>query len=277
MRFTRFAIHYSFTSTVTSSWTVVTMQYCSFNSESGTNVKQSCDHASFRHWMRNTYTKYFLIRNYHFITTPTKLTMTEPTTSLAPWKLHNRLVDIVRSDASPILDIIPSYNTLQFSYNKTENTIALHMGVYGDSEILAHPNGTVSKRVIRDSKIRKAGTVLEVSKPMSGQYRAVAPFGWSETLQYGISTPMSAPTHALVLMYMHIWALKTDKKGIDLPIPGYQSLHGALGLIRKTVETELMLPVGQRKIPAEVLAGYQTDAVDRYRLLEKKGIEEGKS
>jgi hypothetical protein len=257
----------------------LTTQCCSFNSASGTNVEQSSDHASFRHWKRSTYIKHLLIRNYHSLTTPTNLTMTEPTTSLAPWKLHNRLVDIVRSDASPILDLISSYCTLRFSYNKTENSIALHMGVYGDSEILAHSNGTVSKRVIRDSKIRKAGTVLEVSKPMSGQYRAVAPFGWSETLQYGTSTPMSAPTHALALMYMHIWTLKTDKKGIDLPIPGYQSLHGALGLIQNAVETELMLPVGQRKIPAAVLGGYQTatDARDRYHLLEKKGFEEEKS
>jgi hypothetical protein len=227
--------------------------------------------------MRNTYIEYFLIRNYHYLTTPTKINMTEPTTSLAPWKIHNRLVDIVRSDASPILDLIPSYCTLRFSYNKTENSIALHMGEYGDSEILAHPNGTVLKRVIRDSKIRKAGTVLEVNKPMGGQYRAVAPFCWSETIKYGISTPMSAPTHALVLMYMHIWALKTDKKGLDLPMPGYQSLYGALSLIRNAVETDLMLPVGQRKIPVEVLGGYQTDAVDRYHLFKKRGSEEEES
>jgi hypothetical protein len=253
-----------------------TMPYCSFNSESGTNGEQSSDYASFRHWKRSTYIKHLLIRNYHSLTTLTNLTMTEPTTSLAPWKLHNRLVDIVRSDASPILDLIPSYDTFRFSYNETKNTIALHMGEYGDSEILAHPNGTVSKRVIRNSKIRKAGTLLEVNKPMGGQYRAVAPFAWSETLQYGINTPMTVPTHALVLMYMHIWALKTDKKGIDLPIPGYQSLYDALGLIRNAVETELMLPVGQRKIPAAVLGGYQTatDVRDGYHLLKKKGFEE---
>ena len=89
-------------------------------------------------------------------------------TSLASWELHNRFVDIVRSDVSPTLDLIPSYNTLEFDYNETENTVALRMGEYGDSEILAHSNGSVSKRVVRDSKIRKAGTVLEVNRPMSG-------------------------------------------------------------------------------------------------------------
>jgi len=187
--------------------------------------------------------------------------MTE-STSLAPWKLHNRFVDIVRSDVSPILDLIPSYNTLEFDCNSTENTVALHLGEYGDSEILAHPNGSVSKRVVRDSKIRRAGTVLEVNRPMSGQFKAVAPFGWSETLQQGITTPMTAPAHALVLMYMHIWVLKTNKEDVGLPIPMYQSLFDALVLIRNALDTELVLPVGQRKVPAEVLAAYQEGVVD---------------
>ncbi|KAI4611851.1 uncharacterized protein J4E87_010353 [Alternaria ethzedia] len=198
-----------------------------------------------------------------------KLTMTE-STSLAPWKLHNRFVDIVRSDVSPILDLIPSYNTLEFDYNATENTVALRMGEYGDSEILAHSNGSVSKRVVRDSKIRKAGTVLEVNRPMSGQFKAIAPFGWSETMQQGISTPMSAPVHALVLMYMHIWVLKTSKEDVELPIPRYQSLYDALVLIRNALDTELVLPFGQRKVPAEVLAAYQSGAVDRSQPVEEE-------
>ncbi|KAI4945825.1 hypothetical protein J4E91_007739 [Alternaria rosae] len=83
-------------------------------------------------------------------------------TSLASWKLHSRFVDIVRSDASLILDLISSYHTLEYDYIETENIIALRMGKYGDSEILARLNGSVSKRVIRDSNIRKAGTVLAV-------------------------------------------------------------------------------------------------------------------
>jgi len=198
--------------------------------------------------------------------------MTE-STSLASWKLHNRFVDIVRSDVSPILDLIPSYNTLEFDYNATENTVALRMGEYGDSEILAHPNGSVSKRVVRDSKICKAGTVLEVNRPMSGQFKAVAPFGWSETMQQGITTPMSAQAHALVLMYMHIWVLKTNKEVVDLPIPRYQSLYDALVLIRNALDTELVLPVGQRKVPAEVLAAYQDGAVGD-QPVKKEDVEE---
>ena len=97
---------------------------------------------------------------------------------------------------------------------------------------------------------------------MSGQIKAVAPIGWSETVKQGITTPMSAPAHALVLMYMHIWVLKTNKKDIDLLIPRYQSLYDALNSIRNALDTELVLPVGQRKVPAEVLAAYQSGAVD---------------
>jgi hypothetical protein len=66
--------------------------------------------------------------------------MTESTTSsLVPWKIHNRFLDIVRSDASPILNVIPSYDTLRFEYNEAEKTVALRIGEYGDNEILAHP------------------------------------------------------------------------------------------------------------------------------------------
>jgi hypothetical protein len=199
--------------------------------------------------------------------------MTEPTTSsLAPWKIHNRFVDIVRSDASPILNLIPSYDTLRFEYNAAENTVALRMGEYGDSEIIAHPNGSVSKRVIRGSKIRTVGTTMEVKRPMGAQFKAVAPLAWSETLQEGMSTPMGARTHALVLMYMHIWALKMDKQGVDLPVPGYQSLYDALILLRSALETEKMLPVGQRKIPADVVTAYQSGTVDK-----DKADEEGAS
>jgi len=216
-------------------------------------------------------TKHLLPNNYSYSHRQSALTMAE-STSLASWKLHNRFVDIVRSDVSPILDLIPSYNTLEFDYNATENTVALRMGEYGDSEILAHPNGSVSKRVVRDSKIRKVGTVLEVNRPMSGQFKAVAPFGWSETMLQGITTPMSAPAHALVLMYMHIWVLKTNKKDVELPIPRYQSLYDALVLIRNALDTELVLPVGQRKVPAEVLAAYQNGAVGD-RPVEKEDVE----
>ncbi|KAI4606322.1 hypothetical protein J4E83_010130 [Alternaria metachromatica] len=222
-------------------------------------------------WVGVDRTKHLLLSNYPYSHRQSKLTMAE-STSLASWKLHNRFVDIVRSDASPILDLTPSYNTLEFDHNATENTVALRMGEYGDSEILAHSNGAVSKRVVRDSKIRKAGTVLEVNRPMSGQFKAVAPFGWSETMQQGITTPMSAPAHALVLMYMHIWVLKTNKEVVDLPIPRYQSLYDALVLIRNALDMELVLPVGQRKVPAEVLAAYRNGVVDD-QSVEKEDVE----
>jgi hypothetical protein len=204
--------------------------------------------------------------------------MTQSTMSfLVPWNIHDRFVDIVRSDASPILDLIPSYDTLRFEYNEAESTVVLRMGEYGDSKILAHPNGSVSKRVIRGSKIRTVGTMMEVKRPMGAQCKAVTPFAWSETLQEGISTPMGARTHALVLMYMHIWALKTAKQGVDLPVPGYQSLYDVLILLRSALETEKMLPVGQRKIPAGVVTAYQPGAVDKYKAVEEGASERKKT
>jgi hypothetical protein len=74
---------------------------------------------------------------------------------------------------------------------------------------------------------------------------------------------MSAPTHALVLMYMHIWVLKTGKKNVDLPMPEYQWLYDALALVRNAIETENMLPIKQRRIPAEVLSAHQLDNADK--------------
>ncbi len=88
---------------------------------------------------------------------------------------------------------------------------------------------------------------------------------------------MDARTHALVLMYMHVWALKTDKQGVDLPVPGYQSLYDALLLLRSAMETEKMLPVGQRKIPADVVAGYRLGAVNKYKLDEEGASETKKT
>jgi hypothetical protein len=185
------------------------------------------------------------------------------TPSLAPWQIHNRFVDIVRSDACPILDLIPSYDRFRFDLNQSKNTVVMYVGEYGDGEIIAHPDGSVTKRIIRDSNIRKAGTIIKVIKPMGGQFRAVAPFSWSDSLRQGISTPMSAPTHALVLMYMHIWVLKTGKKNVDLPMPEYQWLYDALALVRNAIETENMLPIKQRRIPAEVLSAHQLDNADK--------------
>ena len=96
--------------------------------------------------------------------------MADETTTpfLAPWQIHNRFVDIVRSDACPILDLIPSYDRFRFDLNQSEHTVVMYVGEYGDGEIIAHPDGSVTKRIIRDSNIRKAGTIIKVIKPMGG-------------------------------------------------------------------------------------------------------------
>ena len=139
---------------------------------------------------------------------------------LAEWEVRNMFVQLVRNvHTRPILALLPSYETLTFSYNKVSNAVALHMGEYGDSQILAFPDGSVQKMVIRASKIRKAGTIIDVTKPIGGHFHAVAPFGWSSKLQEGIFTPMSKEMHALVLMSMHMWAMKEGKHGIELPFP----------------------------------------------------------
>jgi hypothetical protein len=94
---------------------------------------------------RVDHTKHLLLSNYSYLHRQPRLTMAK-STSFVSWKLHNRFVDIVRSDASLILDLISSYHTIEYDYIETENIIALRMGKYSDSEILARLNGSVSKR-----------------------------------------------------------------------------------------------------------------------------------
>jgi hypothetical protein len=184
---------------------------------------------------------------------------------LAEWEVRNMFVQLVLNvDAHFILALLPSYKTLIFSYNKVSNAVALHMGEYGDSQILAFPDGSVQKMVIRASKIRKPGTIIDVTKSIGGHFRAVVPFGWSSKLQEGIFTPMSKEMHALVLMSMHIWAIKEGKKGLKLPLPVTQDLHDALGLLRSAFEKERLLPLASRMIPAEVLDAYHKGVEDAY-------------
>ncbi|KAF1828158.1 hypothetical protein BDW02DRAFT_603694 [Decorospora gaudefroyi] len=176
--------------------------------------------------------------------------------SLAPPDLHKTLVNIVQSDARSILEILPSYTTLTFSYNKASNTPTLHLGECGDSQVLAYPDGTVQKIVIRSSAIRKAGLLLDVRKPMGEQFKPVAPFGWSLTLQSGICTPMSAPAHALVLMFMRIWAIKEGRDYLSLSTLDQRALYEALVSVRKALEMEKNLAVKYRKIPETVAKAY---------------------
>jgi hypothetical protein len=86
---------------------------------------------------------------------------------LAEWEIRNLFVQLVgNDDTRRILAFLPSYTTLKFSYNSGSNVVTLHMGEYGDSQVLAYPDGTVRKIVIHTTKIRKAGTLIDVSKPI---------------------------------------------------------------------------------------------------------------
>jgi hypothetical protein len=199
---------------------------------------------------------------------PTKSVMAPIVTpaELAEWEVRNMFVQLVRNDdARPILALLPSYDTLTFSYNKASNTVTLYMGEYGDSQVLAYPDGSVQKIVIGASKIRKPGTIIDVTKPIGGHFRAVASFGWSDNLQERIFSPMGREVRALVLMNMHIWAIKEGKEGLELTLPVQQDLHDALVLLRSVFEKERLLPFVSRKIPAEVLDAYHKGPEDVYK------------
>jgi hypothetical protein len=194
---------------------------------------------------------------------------------LAEWEVRNRFVQLVRSDDTrPILALPPSYETLTFSHNKASNTVTLYMGEYGDSQVLAYPDGSVQKMVIRASKIRKAGIIMDVTKPIGGHFRAVAPFGWSDKLQEGIFSPMGREVRALVLMNMHIWAIKEGKESLDLPLPVQQDLCDALVLLKSAFEKERLLPLISRRIPASVLDKWHKGVEDAYKKPKKPVVGE---
>jgi hypothetical protein len=90
----------------------------------------------------------------------------------------------------------PSYETLTFSYNNASNTVITYMGKYGDSQFLAYPDGSLQKIVIRASKIREAGTIVDITTHIGGHSHAVAPFGWNGHLQEGIFSPMGKEVRA---------------------------------------------------------------------------------
>jgi hypothetical protein len=185
---------------------------------------------------------------------------------LAEWEVRNMFVQLVRNDDTrPILALLPSYETLTFSYNKASNTVTLYMGEYGDSQVLAYPDGSVQKIVIRASKIRNAGVIMDVTKPIGGHFRAVAPFGWNDKLQEGIFLPMGREVRALVLMNMHIWVIKEGKQGLDLPLPVQQDLYDALVLLKSAFEKERLVPLASRKIPASVLDKWHKGVEDAYK------------
>jgi hypothetical protein len=194
---------------------------------------------------------------------------------LAEWEIRNLLVQLARNDsARVILALLPSYDTLTFSYNKTSNTVSLHMGEYGDSQVLAHLDGSVQKIVIRASKIRKVGTVLDVTKPIGGHFRPVAPFSWSDKLQEDVCSPMSKELYALVLLNMHIWAIKQGKEEVELPLPVEEDLYAALDLLRSAFEKERLLPMVSRKVPEKVLDAYHNGVEDAYKKPKKPVVED---
>ena len=57
----------------------------------------------------------------------------------------------------------------------------------------------------------------------------------------------------------------TARRGehVDLPLPEYQGLYDSLVLVRNVIETENMLPIRQRRIPAEVLSAHQLGNIDK--------------
>lgn len=142
------------------------------------------------------------------------------------------------------------------------------MGEHGDSEVFVHHDGTVEQMVFRANNVRKVGDVLDVDEPMGQFFKPIAPFGWSDLLRDGICTPMRAPAYALVLMYMHIWAIKEGKEGIKLPLPRHTDLYNAVLSIRKELELEKMLAPSQRRIPDQT--HYKFDGIMGMRAVDKR-------
>lgn len=170
----------------------------------------------------------------------------------------NALKAIARSDVCQILDLIPSREAIPIGHDDADPSSppTLCLGEYGDSEIYAFPDRTVQKLVVRDTRVRKKGEIREVLQSMGDGFKVVAPFSWSTTLKEGIRTPMTQPTNALVLMYMQLWAIQEGKTSVKIPVPEYDDLYAALPSIKRALDMEMIFPVSQRKISADVLEKY---------------------
>jgi hypothetical protein len=96
-------------------------------------------------------------------------------------------------------------------------TIALYIGLCGDSVVLATSSGNVYNVVSRASKLRLFGHTVLVEKPVNEQFKPVAPFGWSSTMTASLVTPMRPMAKVLVSIYTLNLAAKRGMSGVALP------------------------------------------------------------
>jgi hypothetical protein len=80
---------------------------------------------------------------------------------------------------------------------------------------------------------------------------------------------MGREVRALILMNMHVWAIKEGKGGMRLPLPVQQDLCDALVWLRNAFEKERLLPLASPRVPAEVLDAYHRGLEDAYKKTEK--------
>jgi hypothetical protein len=162
---------------------------------------------------------------------------------------------IVSSDVAHVLEVLPSYNTLRFRRllepGRTTATLALIVGICGDSDVRATLSGNVCKVVSRASDLRSLGYTVLVETLLNGQFKPESPFEWSSAIKSGLVTPMRPMTKALVCMYMHIFAAKELVSGNALPPLMYNDLHQALSSLEKAFEISELLPQKQRPISTE--------------------------
>jgi hypothetical protein len=168
---------------------------------------------------------------------------------------------IVSSNVAHILHVLPSYNTLKFRCllepEKTTATLALTVGTYDDSVVIATSSGNVYKVVSRASDLHPLGHTVLVETRLNEQFKPGSPFGWNTTIKAGLVTPMRPMTSALVCMYMHILAAKRVVSCNALPPLVYNDLHQVLSSLGKAFEINEVLPKKQRPIPAEAQKLYR--------------------
>ncbi|KAF2246344.1 hypothetical protein BU26DRAFT_567832 [Trematosphaeria pertusa] len=167
-----------------------------------------------------------------------------------PLDLECLYTGLIDCNLASTLRLIPSFEALTFHARpgNSPTPVKLLIGRYGDSDVYACPDGSVHRVVVRDSALRKKGTVLGVDRPMGDSCALVPPFSWGRALKEGLVSPMGAEVTALVQLYCGLWAVENGKADLDLPVPRYGDLVRAFETLQKAIETDKMLQPSMRSV-----------------------------
>jgi hypothetical protein len=158
-------------------------------------------------------------------------------------------------ELAPILHLIPSFTTLTFQRPPESHfpspSIAIYLGIYGDSHVYATACGSVYKQVFRTSTIRSAGTVIMVNQSMARRsWKDVpAPFFWDTKLQNGMYSPLQGLMTALVRLFCWQWVMRQGfSECLGLAVPEWEETAEVLRALKRAVESEKLIPKGLRTI-----------------------------